>query len=547
MQRTTLWWATLAAILLGAIVRVGVVRWADPLETHHPDEHILPLEAMALWEGVTPREVGWPGSTTRLILSGILGSQLLAEEGRDIWASRREPDRALQAISTWSARRYVDPRPLYRTGRTLSVVFGILQLIAVTWALSCWVGPAGVFAGTLAVALSPVTVAYSQYVLADIEGLFFGTVAIGLAAAPTPRRVLVMAALVGLAATSKFHFGLWLLTPLLCVWFGERSVFPRKWLLSLGIVLTLAWVVVTLVPWFLMDPLLALKEFGGVVLVKVGHGSALGRMPGNLRIIFGGFGLLLSVGGLAGMRALGASHRRRFGPVAIPLLLASAALAMMATVFDRYGLVLLPGAIVAAGFGWELYLVDARVTVRRAGLAALGICLVATMASLVQSQLRVGEVNVDVQLRNWIVANAKPGSGVAVHDEMNAFLPRTIDELRACAEYVTTAAAYREKWRVEGTDTSVSDVRPMESLLLTDERFTAHWCLRELGLANPAGYRVVTYHDGIRFGSVLEQEAVAEFRAGAIDVLVLNREVEVGKAPAAIFSNRAGRRVIYQR
>ena len=143
MRRTTLWWATFAAILLGAIVRVGVVRWSDPWETHHPDEHILPLEAMALWEGVTPREVGWPGSTTRLMLSAIMGSQLLAEEGRAIWAMRTQPDRALEMISTWTARRYVDPRPLYRTGRTLSVVAGILQLIAVVWALSRWVGPAG--------------------------------------------------------------------------------------------------------------------------------------------------------------------------------------------------------------------------------------------------------------------------------------------------------------------------------------------------------------------------------------------------------------------
>jgi hypothetical protein len=112
---------------------------------------------------------------------------------------------------------------------------------------------------------------------------------------------------------------------------------------------------------------------------------------------------------------------------------------------------------------------------------------------------------------------------------------------------VTTADAYREKWRVEGIHTSVGDVRAMESLLLTDERFTAYWCRRELGLANPGGFRVVAYHDGVRFGAVLEQEAVNEFRAGGIDVLVMNREVEVGKAPAAIFSNRAGRRVIYQR
>jgi hypothetical protein len=57
--------------------------------------------------------------------------------------------------------------------------------------------------------------------------------------------------------------------PLLCVWFGTAPYFPGSgW--SLGVVLTVAWVVVTFVRGF-SDPLLALKEFGGVVLVKVGQ------------------------------------------------------------------------------------------------------------------------------------------------------------------------------------------------------------------------------------------------------------------------------------
>jgi hypothetical protein len=545
--------ATLAAILIGALVRLSVLAWADPWEPHHPDEHILPLEAMALWEGVTPREVGWPGSTTRLVLSAIAGSQLLAEEGRAIWALRHEPDRGLAIVSTWSARKYVDPRPLYRMGRTLSVVTGILQLIAVAWALSCWVGPAGTLVGTLAVAISPVTVAASQYVLADITGLLFGTIALGLAAAPTPRRVLAMAALVGLAASSKFHFGLWALTPLLCVWFGDRALFHRKWRLSLGVILMTAWVMVTLVPWFLMDPILALKEFGGVVLVKVGHGSTLDRAPRNMLVVFGGFGVLLTCGALAGVRALDAARRRRFAPVVIPLLLGSVALALMATVFDRYGLVLLPGAIVLAAVGWDLWLLHSRTIVSRAGMAVLGVCVVATAVSLFRSQQFVGDIGLDVLLRDWIVANVNPGSGVAVHDEMNAFLPRTLEQLRACTDYVSTAAAYLEKWRVEGVETSVIDTRPMDSLLLTDERFSAFWCSRELALGSPAGFRVVPYHDDRRFGAVLERDAINDFRTGGrqatggVDVLVLNREVEIGMAPAVIFSTRAGRRVIYRR
>src|SRR5690349_19480779 len=110
MARSRAWrLGTLAAVFVGALLRIGMVLWAAPWEPHHPDEHILPLEAMALWEGVTPREVGWPGSTTRLILSAITGSQMLAEEGRGVWASRTQPDQALEMISRWTARRYVDP------------------------------------------------------------------------------------------------------------------------------------------------------------------------------------------------------------------------------------------------------------------------------------------------------------------------------------------------------------------------------------------------------------------------------------------------------
>src|SRR6266487_458120 len=132
--------ATVAVILIGALARINVGRWAEPWSPHQPDEHILPLEALALWEGITPREVGWPGSTTRLVLSVVAASQCLRDQGRAMWAERAHPDRALQIVSTWIGNRYVDRRPLYRMGRTISVVTGILQLVAVVWALSQWVG-----------------------------------------------------------------------------------------------------------------------------------------------------------------------------------------------------------------------------------------------------------------------------------------------------------------------------------------------------------------------------------------------------------------------
>src|SRR5262249_45543852 len=136
--------AVVALIVAGALVRGGVVFWSDPWGPHQPDEHILPLEALALWEGVTPREVGWPGSTTRLVLSGVQAVQWLGARGLNAWHLRSSPDKSLETVTSWIGERYVDPTPLYRLGRTLSVLMGILQLCAAAWALSQWVGPIGV-------------------------------------------------------------------------------------------------------------------------------------------------------------------------------------------------------------------------------------------------------------------------------------------------------------------------------------------------------------------------------------------------------------------
>ena len=548
-----IWLATIAAVLVGALVRINVVRWAEPWTPHQPDEHILPLEALATWEGITPREVGWPGSTSRLVISAVAAVQCATEAGGEMWRQRGRPDRALEVVSQWIANRYVDEQSLYRLGRTLSIVTGILQLIVLVWALQQWVGPIGTLVGTLAIALSPVTVAYSQYVLADIAGLLFGTIAIGLAAKPTPQRVIAMAALVGLAASSKFHFGLWVMTPLLCIWMGDSSVFPRKRRLTLLTVATTALVVLLLVPWFLMNPLLALKEFVGVVLVKIGHGSRLGGLSHNVAIIFGAFGAIGWLGALAGAALTGGRDERRFAPVIIPLVPATTALVLSATIFDRYGIVLFPGAVIITGLGWDEWLRHPRLVVRRSAAVVLAVALIATTTSLVRSQRVVGEADVDVLVRDWILAHVSPGSRVAVHDEMNAYLPRVADELRECVEHVKTAAAYQQKWLVEGVRTSAGDSRPMESMVLNDERFNAYWCRRELDVANPNGFRVVAYHDDRRFDAILERDAVDDFRTGAhlppgvADVLVMNRHVDVGAPPVQTFETARGTRVIYRR
>ena len=93
----------------------------------------------------------------------------------------------------------------------------------------------------------------------------------------------------------------------------------------------------------------------------------------------------------------------------------------------------------------------------------------------------------------------------------------------------------------------------MASALLTDELFYRYWCRRELDVATDAGFHVVLFNRESRFWSVLEATAIEEFRTGGshltggVDVLVLNRQVNVGVAPADIETNARRQRVIYVR
>src|SRR5947208_3536428 len=91
----------LAMLIAGAAARASVVFWADPWGPHHPDEHILPLEALALWEGITPREVGWPGTTSRVLLSGVEAAKLAVDKGHALWQRRSNPAEALGVITKW--------------------------------------------------------------------------------------------------------------------------------------------------------------------------------------------------------------------------------------------------------------------------------------------------------------------------------------------------------------------------------------------------------------------------------------------------------------
>lgn len=538
----------LTAILVGALARLSVYLWHEPWTPHHPDEDVIQLESLALWEGITPREIGWPGSTTRLILSGAEAIRWAVDRGGEAWAARHEPLRAMTTISTWIGEQYVRPGTMFRLGRTLSILAGIAQLFVAYWALTRWLAPRARALGMLAVALSPIVVVYSQYVLADIMGVLFATVIVGLSASPSPRRILSMAALAGLAAGSKFHFGVWLLTPLICahLWDGP-DVTPRRRLTLMGASIGIfAVVLVALVPWFLIDPVLTVKELGGVIGSKIGSNFPLVPALRAFPTLFAGVGLVGWAGAILALFAARRDLFHRLAPVAIPLIVATVALVTSAVVFNRYALVLVPGLVMISAIGWDFCLAAKR---RQLAALALTVSLGITAWELVTTQRNVAVVDVDVQTRSWILAHVPRGQRVAVQNEWLVWLPRTAAQLRECAQYVASPEAYQEKWQVEGAMTELDLAQPMRSALLTDEAFSAYWCRRELSASRDPGYPLVLYNSDRRFRAILERDAIAAFidPSGGVDVLVLNRPVALPVAPAATLTSPQGQRVIYVR
>lgn len=537
-----------AVLLLGLAVRSGIVFWDRPWEPHHPDEHILPLEAIALWEGITPREVGWPATTTRLLLSVAAAGRWAGEQGAEAWQARDRPDRVLTGLTGWIGARYIDQSALLRLGRMLSIATGALQLAAVAWVLCARLGPAGTLAGTLAVALSPMAVLHSQYVLADITGVLFATLAIGAAYRPTTANVALASACTALAAASKFHFGIWLLTPLLTVWMAPQLTAGRRWTLTGLVAGVFFWVFLASFPWAGTNPPLALKEFLGVVAVKIGAAPAAdSHFLGHLALLFGSLGALLWGGGLLCLALFRREDWRTLLPVAVPALLAAVILAGSAIVFDRYSLVILPGLALIAGLGWDRALSSRGRVAGIVLIAATGL----TVGSLARAERIAAEADVDVLVREWILSHVPRGRRVAIHDEANALLPRAAEQLRACVESAATERIYDDKWRTLGFEAPPAGIEPLRSMLLNDELAYAYWCRRELQARADPGYMVVRYHNAPRSNAVLEQEAVASFLSTAdtegIDVLVMNRPLDGADPPAQRFVTRRGERYVYVR
>src|SRR5688572_22665463 len=109
--------ARVNAVLVAVLATAFLVRgsfsflhtWEHPYTIHNGDESMLPLEAVAWWEGVTPAEVGWPASTTRLLLGSVYAIAMVVTTPSVLPLDGQSFSGALNVFSDWTRAQWRDP------------------------------------------------------------------------------------------------------------------------------------------------------------------------------------------------------------------------------------------------------------------------------------------------------------------------------------------------------------------------------------------------------------------------------------------------------
>jgi hypothetical protein len=516
--------AVLAVVLLtSAILRFSFLipgTWQQPWTPHHFDEHVLPYEALALWEGVTPREVGWPASPLRLLLSAVYGVRFVLDQSTTGASNAEE---AMATVSRWIGARVSDPAPLYFLGRIVSAAIGVVQVVLTMVAVRGWLGGGSqtmAIGGALA-AIAPLAVTHSQLVLADVSGTFFATLVLALIPGATRhcRTPFWLGVATALATASKFHFGIWLVPAIAACWVPTTNASSdrrERFMATVVLLAAFGITLIALVPWLWTNPALGLKEFAGVVLVKAGSGAGgAAGFVGNAAAVLGGLGWLVLLGAVPGAVILIRRRGMLAGIVVATAVVAVAVLSASAIVFDRYGLVVLPGLLLMGTAGWTSVL---GLHPRLDATMLTGFLLVAGLAQPIVAMDQFRHLNSYHVAHEWLMSRLPNGASVVIYAEDNQYLPRTAAVLAACADYVSSDGAYREKWKTNGVEVQPGSGTPMELAVLNDERFHAFWCARELMAPTPpSAFDVRRFHSGQRFQVMTPAALREEFEAGRVD------------------------------
>jgi 4-amino-4-deoxy-L-arabinose transferase-like glycosyltransferase len=381
----------------------------------------------------------------------------------------------------WTSLDQATTDSFYLWGRALTATLGVATVMLVYNIGLRWGGRHALLAAGL-LAVMPVHVRYSHYVLTDVPVTFFVTLTMLLSLVAHEKNRLgafaLAGAAAGLAAATKYNGGLALIMPLIACWMTVPAR-PSRLACSLAALGACAATFLLAAPYTLLDLPAFLNAFARL--------SGEYRTPGpggeviaitylkHVRNAMGVPALLLALGGLVlGIVRLarGPGRVRWALAVAFPLL-HFAMIAQQQIVFGRYLLPLVPQlcllAATAVVSGVSLL---RRYEIPRAPRTALIAAL--TIAALLPPALQAIEWNrqasqvstIDLAY-NWLKDNVPPGSKVVV-EARNLVLPVAVAASRNVPQL--RSRSY-EDYVAEGTDYLVASSQSYGPYLAAAHQF----------------------------------------------------------------------------
>ena len=363
----------------------------------------------------------------------------------------------------WTSLDQATPESFYLWGRAVTAAFGVATVMLVYNIGMRWGGRHALLAAGL-MAVMPLHVRYSHYVLTDVPLTFFVTLTLLLSLAAHEKNRLgafaLAGAAAGLAAATKYNGGLALMMPLLACWMTVPAR-PSRLACSLAAVAGSAAAFVLAAPYTLLDLPAFLNSFARLAGEYRNPGSPAEAIAvtylKHLRITMGTPALLLAGGGLilGLVRLVRGPGRVRWALAVTFPLLHFFMISQQRIVFGRYLLPLVPMlCVLAAAAVVSGVSLLRRYEIPRAPRTALIAAL--TIAALLPPSLQAiawnrvaGKVSTVDLAYQWLKANVPPTSLVVV-EARNLVLPasvassRNVPQLRhrSYEEYVAERADY---------------------------------------------------------------------------------------------------------
>lgn len=419
MNRKACWAALVVILAFAAWLRVRGLGFGLPA-VYNPDEVAIMSRALAFAKGdLNPHNFLYP-TLYFYLLFGWIGLSFVAGYVAG----------AIPSAAAFQQSFFLDPSGIYLAGRLLGVVCGTVAIL-VTWLIGRRLhGTAAGLAAALLLAVSPFAVRDAHYVKHDVPTTLLIALAVMAMlplverspARPRTRRMVLAAALTGLAC-SMHYYAVFLVVPLaLSIWFGwaGSAVGDRaKRLVVAAAVVTAAFFAGS--PFLLLEPGTAIRDIRANREIVVDRavetsGTAFASATDYAEMLWrDAVGWPVIVLAVAGGALLARRYPRRLlvvvaFPLAFLLFISNTVAA------TRYLNPVLPFIAVLAGVAVAAVAERLRTTTLQT-VVAVGLCTVAAVPGLRQSW-RTGsffrEADTRTLARAFIEQHVPPGTGVLI-------------------------------------------------------------------------------------------------------------------------------------